>query len=518
MRFTANLGIRYEVPIGFHFSNSQYSSFDPTLPNAAAGGLAGALIFPGSGAGRTGTKRPYPTDYSSVGPRAGFAWRIGEKTVVRGGFGVYYQTLGNGGCGCTLGFAGPPAQAASDGLNAALQWDGGIPIPPGFAAPPFIDPTFGNGQNVDYLGPNFGQAPRYYNWSFSIQREFKNFLVDVSYLGNRGDGLNSSIPFNQVDPSRLSLGSLLSQNINDPAVVAAGFREPYVGFADQFGSSATLAQALRPFPQFRDVTHRNSGDGKVWYDAVQAKLERRYGDLQFNANYTFSKSLSALHFRQIFTQGEVWPQNAYDLGNEKSMSPFDIPHKFNMLTYIDMPFGRGKRFLGNSNRAANLLVGGWQFGVIMEYFSGPVIAANAPNTLGNGVLFALSRRPNLGGGAIQTGVDRTTLDPSNANIRHFNQNAFVIPTNGFDFGSASRYISDFRQPPIFRENFSIVKRFNMFELREVPVRTTIRADFFNAFNRTNFRVNGAIGNAAFGQAVAPQQGPRIITMGLRVEF
>ncbi len=98
------------------------------------------------------------------------------------------------------------------------------------------------------------------------------------------------------------------------------------------------------------------------------------------------------------------------------------------------------------------------------------------------------------------------------------QNAFAIPANNFEFGSASRYISDFRQPPIFRDNFSVVKRFNMFEVREVPVRTTIRADFFNAFNRTNFRVNGSVGNANFGRATTPQQGPRLITMGLRVEF
>jgi hypothetical protein len=337
-------------------------------------------------------------------------------------------------------------------------------------------------------------------------------------LGNRGSGLNSSIPINQVDPSRLGLGPLLGRHITSPEVIAAGFGQPYDGFAAQFGTSATLAQALRPYPQFLNVTHRNSGDGKVWYDAVQAKLERRFGDLQFNANYTYSKSLSQLHFRQIFTQFETIAQNAYDLGNEKSMSPFDLPHKFNVLAFIDMPFGRGKRYFGSSNRGTDLLVGGWQVGVILEYFSGAVFAANAPNTLGNGVLFAQSRRPHLGSQAIRTGIDRTNLDPGNPDARWFNPGAFVVPTNAFEFGSASRYISDFRQPPFFRDNFSIVKRFNMFEVRELPIRTTIRADFFNAFNRTNFGVNGAIGNAAFGRATGPQQGARIITMGLRVEF
>ena len=349
---TLNLGMRYEVPIGWHMDNFQSSSFDTTLPNSAAGGLPGAMIFPGSGAGRTGERRLYPTDYTSIGPRAGFSWRAGKDTVVRGGFGTYYQTLGNGGCGCTLGFSGAPAQVTSDGLNGAIQWDNGIPIPPGFAAPPFIDPTIGNGQNVDYQGPNFGQAPRYLNWSMSVQHQIKKFLVDVSYLGNRGKGLSSSLPLNQVDPKYLTLGSLLTQNINDPAVAAAGFSAPYEGF------SGTLAQSLRPFPHINNVTSRNSGDGQVWYDALQAKVERRFGGVQINGNYTFSKSQAKMHFRQIFTQ--PGPQNAYDLGPQKSISPFDKPHQFNLLGFFDMPFGRGKRYMSSANRATDLALGGWQ--------------------------------------------------------------------------------------------------------------------------------------------------------------
>ena len=108
-------------------ANFQYSSFDPTLTNPATG-LPGAMIFPGPGAGRIGKTRHYDTDFSNFGPRAGFSWRVGDDTVVRGGVGVYYQTLGNGGCGCTLGFAGIPAQVNSDGLNPAIQWDNGIPV------------------------------------------------------------------------------------------------------------------------------------------------------------------------------------------------------------------------------------------------------------------------------------------------------------------------------------------------------------------------------------------------------
>jgi len=515
-RFTANLGIRYEVPIGFHMANFQMSSFDPTLVNPDTG-LPGALIFPGPGAGRTGTTRLYDTDFSNFGPRAGFSWRVGENTVIRGGYGIYYQTLGNGGCGCTLGFAGVPAIVQSDGLNPALQWDNGIAAPPGLAQPPFIDPSLGNGQNVDYMSANFGKAPRYQNWSMSVQHTIKKFLIDLSYLGNRGRFLNSSIPFNQVDPSNLALGSLLSMNINAPEVQAAGFSEPYAGFASDFGAGATLAQALRPFPHIRDITQRNSGDGQIWYDAFQAKVERRFGGLQFNANYTFSKSMSKLHWRQIFTQSQTFPQNSYDLSPERTINGFDIPHKVNVLSFFDLPFGKGKRFFSGAGRATELALGGWQVGLIMEYFNGPVLAATAPNTLGSGVLFTGAKYLNVGSGDIQTGIDRTTLDPDDANARWFNPGAFTNPGT-FELGNSSRYHRSFRQPPIFRENLSIVKNFNLFERGDTPVKATIRADAFNLFNRTNFRVQGNALNANFGRAVAPQQGPRIITMGLRATF
>lgn len=516
-KFTANLGIRYEVPIGWHMSNFQSSSFDPTVPNPAAGGLAGAIIFPGSGAGRTGQRRLYDDDFSNFGPRAGFAWRITDNTVVRGGFGIYYQTLGNGGCGCTLGFSGAPVQVNSDGLNGALLWDDGIPVPAGFTAPPFIDPTIGNGRNVDYQGPNFGNAPRFYNWSISVQHKVKKFLIDVAYLGNRGRRLNSSVPFNQVDPRRLSLGPLLSSHITDPDVAAAGFTQPYDGFVDDFGASATLAQSLRPFPHIAAVTHRNSGDGRIWYDAFQTKVERKFGDFQFNANYTYSKSLARMHWRQIFTQSQVYPQNSFDLDSTKTVSGFNIPHKFNMLGFFHLPFGRGKALFTSANKTTDMLVGGWQIGTVQEYFSGPILAARAPNTLGNGVLFSRTRLANVGSGALRTGVSRGDLDPNNPDVRYFNANAFEIPGQ-FEFGNSSLYHVAFRQPPIFRENLSIVKNVEIFSYRDVPVKIEYRADMFNLFNRTNFRVNGAVGNPNFGRATTPQLGGRIITMGIRARF
>ncbi|MFN0108932.1 MAG: carboxypeptidase regulatory-like domain-containing protein [Blastocatellia bacterium] len=529
---TLNLGMRYEVPIGFHMSNFGFSTVDPNLSNPAAGGRPGAMIFAGAGPGRTGTKRFYPTDFSNVGPRFGFAYQATSKTVVRGGFGIYYQTLGNGGCGCTLGFGGVPGTILADGVNPALQWDAGVPIPQG-AKPPFIDPGLGvlSAGTLDLLGPDFGKAPRNFNWSLNVQHEIKNFLIDVAYVGNRARGLNSTLMANQVDPKYLSLGSLLRQRIDAPAVIAAGFTKPYAAFPN----NQTLAQALRPFPQYFNVFDRNSGDGQTWYDSLQVKGERRFGAWQMMAAYTWSKSLGRLHFRQIFSQTASLSQaqNNYDLSDTKTLLPFDQPHVFNVLNSIDLPFGKGKKFFGASNRAVDTIVGGWTLGVINRYVSGGTFEITAPNTLNNGTLFTLNKKANLTGVDIRTGIDRTTLDPNNPNARFFgcrteaianrpgqfqcaaNSTPFSIPGE-FEFGTAAQFISAFRQPPVFQENISIVKTFNL--TGDGRLKFIYRADIFNLFNRTNFGVNGTIGNADFGKATGPQQAARVITMGGRLVF
>ena len=236
-------------------------------PNPAANNFPGAYVFAGSGPNRLGVTRFWPTDFSDVGPRAGFAYQINSKTVLRGGFGIFYEATSNGGCGCTLGANGSFAQV-SDGLNAPFQWDGGIPKPAGYQPPPFLGPSIGNGLAVDYMGPTFGKAPRIYNWGVNLQREIAKFLVEVDYSGNRGYRLNSTIDLNQVNPSYLFLGPLLQQIDHGARGGCGRFKKPYANFPD----NGTLAQALRPFPQFLNVWSRNSGQGQTWYDAATVKV------------------------------------------------------------------------------------------------------------------------------------------------------------------------------------------------------------------------------------------------------
>ena len=111
-------------------------------------------------------------------------------------------------------------------------------------------------------------------------------------------------------------------------MVAAGYKKPYANFPD----NGTLAQALRPFPQFLNVWSRNSGQGQTWYDAATVKVTRRFGNWQFTSSYVRSKSLGLLTYRQIFSQNQVYPQDMYNLTQPKSYLPFDLPNVFNFLS------------------------------------------------------------------------------------------------------------------------------------------------------------------------------------------
>ncbi|MFN7933789.1 MAG: TonB-dependent receptor [Bryobacteraceae bacterium] len=515
-RVTLNLGVRYEVPIGWHVP-AGYSHVDLATPNPGAPGRTGALVFSGSGPGRTGQLRFYPTDYTAISPRLGIAWQIGPKTVFRGGWGIYYQGLSSGGCGCRLGFAGSNT-LQSDGLNPVLAWDGGIPVRAGYRPPPIIDPTFGNFQSVDHQGPNAGQPGRVYNWSAGFQHEFRNYLIDLSYQGNRGKRLNSTIDLNQVPTSFLGLGSTLQQRLDSPAATNARIASPYAGFP----TNLSVAQSLRPYPQFLSVNSRFAGWGQSWYDALQAKLERRFGSYQFNANYTWSKSLGMGHYRQVFGQTGspgATPQDFNNLRDSKSFMNMDIPHVLNILSTFDLPFGKGQKWANTNNPIVSRAVSGWTIAGAQVYRKGTLIWLNTPgNPLGNGVLFASVTKANLGSGPIRTGIDRTTLDPNNPSTRWFNPAAFTAAPQ-FTLGSAAFYYNDFRQPAVFSENMSIIKKTTLVNLDKNPVVLTYRMDAFNLFNRTNFGgIVGTIGNANFGRPTGVQNGNRLITMGLRLEF
>jgi hypothetical protein len=361
------------------------------------------------------------------------------------------------------------------------------------------------------------QSGRIQNWSLGIQHEVKNYLFDVSYQGNRGTRLNSSSDLNQLPVSQLLKGSLLGKRIDSPEAIAAGIKPPFANFP----ASQTVAQALRNYPQYLGLYALGAAYGRSWYDALQAKVERRFGSYQIMANYTWSKNLGYGHYRQVFSQiGDPGtPQDYNDPRESKSYNNMDIPHVFNILSTFDLPFGKGKKFLKSDNRISNLLASGWTVSTAHVYRAGTLIRLVTPgNPLGNGVIFAQATKANLTGAPISTGVDRTSLDPNDPNSRWINPAAFAAAPL-YSLGTAAFYQNSFRNPMFMDERLSIVKRTTLWNNDRNPVVLTYRADAFNLLNRTAFGgIVGTVGNANFGRPTGPQNGSRIITMGLRLTF
>jgi hypothetical protein len=503
-KLTLNLGFRYEIYFPRSEQSDTMSGFVPDLPNPLAANRLGAVGFLGEGPGRLGRSSFADTYYRNFGPRAGFAYSLFEKTVLRGGYGIYYAP-GNATTGLrtsqvfTFGFNSRPTPATLDnGVTPAFYWDQGFPQ--NFPIPPVISPSVANGFDVHYIGRTDGRPPYFQNFTFSIQQELPGrMMIEAAYVGIKGTRLGTGLMnINEVDPAYLSLGRTLSLPITSPEAIAAGIQRPYSGF------SGSVAQALRPYPQYNRVENRSNPNGNSTYHGLQTKFEKRFSrGLSVLGNYTWSKTLSD---SDVQAGGGPSGQTFYNRRLEKAISTNDVPHIFNLSYVYELPFGRGKRYL--SEGIASIIAGGWSVTGIHQYQAGRPIALSATNTLplGNGVL-----RPDvIIGEAKRVEVDE--FDP--ARDRWINRAAFAVPS-AFRFGTAARAYTDLRAPAFYNESFGVIKRTPLTEAAVL----TFRAEFFNAFNRVQFAAPAAnISNANFGAVSGQANTPRQGQLALRLDF
>ncbi len=211
------------------------------------------------------------------------------------------------------------------------------------------------------------------NWSVEVQRELApDMILDVAYVGQHSQDLRSNYDaVNTLNPKYFSLGTSLLTPIGSQSTVAP----PYAGFP----SSAIVAQALVPFPQYFGFNTDGQLEnlGQSTYNALEAQLTRRFHNgLNLMASYTWSKTLtdadSALPFFATLHQGGA-PQNVFNKQGDKAISNQDLPQNF-VLSYIyELPFGKNKKFL-NGSKLLDRVVGGWSVSGIQRYESGQPIA------------------------------------------------------------------------------------------------------------------------------------------------
>jgi hypothetical protein len=321
-------------------------------------------------------------------------------------------------------------------------------------------------------------------------------FLTMSYVGNRAIHLPTTLELsNQPNPSVLQYGSLLGLSITYPAVVAAGFQPPYPGYVAQYGASATLEQALTPYPQFGGYFPVNEMDGTTFYNALQASGEKRFSNgLSFLTNLTISRNMG----NTSIGSGPFSPNgmNAYNPAPEYVPSFLDQLYSFKAVGTYALPFGRGQKF-ANSSRLLSELVGGWQFSYILQYAGGnPFGAQNGYNPL----LVNSFDRPD-----IVTSVPLKTYNyglskafftgKAAAQPVQFSTGSFNN-TGPWGLGTSLRAYTELRSPPLREESFDVIKSFKIGE----HVQASLRMDYFNAFNRTQLqRPDNNSLDSTFGQ-------------------
>lgn len=543
---TLNYGLRYDIDIPATESQNRFSMVDPNLPNPGAGGIPGAYTYFGSGEGRNGQTRPQDIYRKAFGPRLGFAYTISDKTVLRGGYGIFYEPLKEGSFADqdSLGFFN--LQTLEPGNGAPFLIDSGFPhiFPPNG---PFTPEGQNGNSGVISVPRNSARPADIQSWHLDVQQQIaNNMMASVSYVGSKGTHLPAlNIIPNQVDPRWLSLGNDLTKNVSClsagtcPNAVAAGVTLPYPTF------TGTINQALRPFPQYGNFNQEDNSftpdrTGSSTYHALQTQLNKRFTQgLSFLVAYTVSKNITDADSAGPGVSGFIGTnsyigQNSYNRRAEKAVSQLDIPQSLVASFFYELPIGKGKRFL-NSTGAANQLVSGWSFSGILSYKSGTPTEVYGPcsSNSAENILFAACNFTGIARVNVVPGV-RQTNKGSNFNpdtTPFFNPAAFALPAD-FTFGNEGRSLPHARDFGTKNEDFTIAKK------TKIAERTTVdfRASFFNAFNRHIFQAPGGFATpygtpfqaagtpgctgqfaCGFG-AVTSTSGPRIIQFGLNISY
>jgi hypothetical protein len=536
-RLTLNLGLRWEFETGNTERFNRLLNLDPqaqfpinsitvAFPEVTGLGtqtLALRGVVMPVGRGGVKNRENYDRDFNNIGPRIGLAFKLNEKTVIRAGGAIFYAPLGGGGFNIVTaamdGLAETPFIASlNNGISPTPGTNLSNPFPSGIVQPvnDYRGPLTAFGQQSIPVRLRNIRQPKLGQWNLNVQRELPGGITfEAAYAGGVGIGLlGGATDINQLSPAALELTSKV---VNGAPLGNLTVPNPFLNLpADQrpaatsiLGrSTVTVAQLLRPYPQFGNVVSYSQNEAHSSYHALQLTATRRLGDgLTFSTAYAFSKSIDDLTSMSLNNQ-TIQIQYYQDYHNrraDKSLSNFDVTHRFIGDVTWQLPFGRERRFVREGVLAK--VIGGFAVNAIAQAQSGFPISISATNASLQGLAFN-SLRPNIVGD-----VTASASTKAERLRQYFNTLAFAQPVP-YTFGNAPRTLPRLRGPSYFSTNLSLQRDFRFTE----HARLQIRAEAFNVFNRANFQTPGtAFGAANFG-VITGTEDPRQIQFAVRIYF
>jgi hypothetical protein len=534
-KFTASLGLRYELPGTWSEAYNRLTYWDPNATNGQVTGCSGVAGSPCPGDARyvdsgppNSTNNNLPLDTKAFSPRLGIAYSPDAKTAIRGGFGIFfipnyvsfgtnpdndvvnlastdfiattnsyltpYSTLDGNTCTSTApGFAN--FSCASPGPFTV----GGILLPPGRNAAPSLSAfvaTNGSPTLTPYTNPKYGYIEQY---NFDIQRQLPaGFFADVAYAGSHGVHLQQySTNINQIPDAYVNQAAAQAATGATPTI-ATLITNPMAGTSGNAvinGPTIAAGQFDRPYPEYTGLNLAGYGCCDSSYNSLQATVTRRFqGGGTLLVAYTNAKLMSNtdtltswLESDASGTGGVGSVQDWNNLNGERSLSSQDVSQRLIISYVLDLPFGHGKPFLSGLTGAADKVVSGWGIDGITTFQKGfPLkISYSGTTPLEAANLGVANIRPNYIAGCDKTGSKSISRDVANDPELYFNTSCWAAPP-AWGFGSEPRVDGNLRGPGINNFDFAVFKRTMITE----KVGFEFRTEFFNIFNHPYFSPPG----------------------------
>jgi hypothetical protein len=500
-----NLGLRWEYNTPtIERWHRQTIGFDPTVKNQVTDPAIAAYAAkpiaqlpvnqfrPYGGLMFATESRPnaYTTPKTSFSPRFGISWTptaLRNRTVIRAGLGMFDYNFGIN-QGQQQGFSSTTTYVATNDSYRTPAATLSNPFPTGIALPPGSSQGVNTylGQSANFINPAFG---RMYSlrWNFDIQQQFSNNTVlELGYIGNHSVHLTSSYNFGSMPAQFLSRSLTRDQATID--ALGATVTNPFANLlpgTSLNGSTTSVSNLLRPFPEFSGVTESNMSNGGSYFHMIALKLQKRFSNgFQFVANLSHSRLMERTSY-----------PNGGDFTLEKRVSSSDRPNSISLMGTYDLPVGRGKRFLASVHPLINAILGNWSIASVYTFASG------APLGWGNLIYYGGDLSYNA------RNVDRA-FDPK-----------------PFNTDSKAQLASNYRYFPSQFNNLRVAGTNNLngtiskkFRIKE-KITLEYRAESFNIVNHTQFSGPSlSATSSTFGTITGSTNTPRSIQMALRLVF